>query len=116
MSNLTAIKEKQIVVLLDKPRTLRYDLNAYAELEEKYGTVEAAMKALQEGSIRSIRTLLWAGLIHECMDENENYTLTVKQVGAMIKIDDLDRITEAITSAMTDTLPEEDEGESKEGN
>lgn len=119
MSNIRAIKDKKVFIELDKKRQVRFDLNAYAELEIKYGSVAEAMAKLQEGSIRSIRSLLWAGLIHECIDEKtEEYTLTEKQVGAMISIEDLDKVTEAITAAMTETMPDEQDADeaSNEGN
>ena len=110
MSNIKSLKTKTVKITLDKERKLVFDLNAYAELEIKYGSVAKAMEMLQEGSIRSIRSLLWAALIHDCYnEETEKYTLTERQVGAMIGIDDLDRVTEAITDAMTDTMAEDDE-------
>jgi hypothetical protein len=106
MGNVNSVKIKPIPIALDKDRTLVYDLNAFAELEEKYGSIDDALGALSKGalskgSIKTIRTILWVGLIHE--DEN----LTEKQVGAMIGLSDLDRITDAISKGIVEGLPED---------
>ncbi len=78
------IREVRIPIELDKPRTLLFDLNAFAELEDKFGSL-----------------LLWAGLLHE--DEN----LTERQVGAMISLTNVEKIMEQITEALTAALPED---------
>lgn len=102
MSNITAIRNKGVAVELDKPRVLKFDLNSFAELEERYGSVDEAMKVLESGTIKGIRTLLWCGLIHE--DEQ----LTEKQVGAMIGIGDLADLSGKLTDAMEGALPAQD--------
>lgn len=100
MSNIASVRNKGVKLMLgEKERTLKYDLNSFAELEERYGSVEEAMQVLQKGTIKGIRTLLWCGLVHE--DEQ----LTEKQVGAMIDIGDLAELTEKLTVAMTGALP-----------
>jgi hypothetical protein len=85
---------------LDKPRVLKFDLNSFAELEDHYGTMEAAMKVVESGSIKGIRTFLWCGLIHE--DEG----LTERQVGAMIGINDLALLSDKISEALNIALPD----------
>jgi len=65
------------IELNGKARRLRYDLNALAEVEEKLG-ISIAQFADVPISIRTIRTLIWAGLIHEDAD------ITEKDVGAWI--------------------------------
>jgi len=99
MSNVASVRNKGVRVELDKPRTLKFDLNSFAELEERYGSVDKAMQVLQSGTIKGIRTLLWCGLIHE------EETLTEKQVGAMIGISDLAELSASLTEAMTGALP-----------
>lgn len=49
---------------LDKPRTLLFDLNAFAELEDKFGSLDQAFQKMQQGSVKATRTLLWAGLLY----------------------------------------------------
>lgn len=99
MSDIAAVRNKGVAVELDKPRILKFDLNSFAELEERYGSVEDAMLVLQSGTIKGIRTLLWCGLIHD--DEQ----LTERQVGAMIGIGDLAELSEKLTDAMSTALP-----------
>lgn len=110
MGNVKDVKVKMIPIQLDKRRHLKYDLNAFAELEEHFGTLDAAMEQMQKGSIKAFRIILWAGLIHE--DEN----LTIKQVGAMIDLPTLYDLTKKIEEAMGDALPEPDLNTEAPGN
>lgn len=105
MSNLKDVKPKSIKLTLDKERTLLFDLNAFAELEEKYGSVDAAMEEIQKGSMKAIRTMLWAGLVHE--DE----TLTERQVGSMLSMAMLENMTEQLLAALGEARPELPTGE-----
>lgn len=109
MANINKLKIKPVPVDLDRPRTLVYDLNAYAELEEVYGSVNAAIESLQTGSIKAIRALLWAGLIHEEMDDKGEFTLTQAQVGKLLGLGEIEKISEAIATAIYNTMPEVDE-------
>ena len=59
------IREVRIPIELDKPRALLFDLNAFAELEDKFGSLDQAFQKMQQGSVKATRTLLWAGLLHE---------------------------------------------------
>lgn len=99
------IKIKKIPITLDKPRNLVFDLNAFCELEDRFGDINAAFQALENGSVKAIRTLLWVGLIHE--DEN----LTEKQVGKLVTFDNVQEIAEKINQAMSKSLPEEKNSE-----
>ena len=72
------IREVRIPIELDKPRTLLFDLNAFAELEDKFGSLDQAFQKMQQGSVKATRTLLWAGL-------RQNYRcLTVWDAGELI--------------------------------
>lgn len=97
---LKDIREIAFPIELDGPRSLKFDLNAFAELEEKFGTMDAAFQAMQKGSLKAARTLLWAGLLHE--DE----TLTEKRVGGMVTLANLSGIMDSITSALTSAMPD----------
>ena len=100
--NIQDIRTKGITLTLDKPRVLKFTLNSFAELEDRFGSIDAAMEVLQSGSIKSMRTLLWTGLMHE--DES----LTEKQVGNFIGIHDLENLAEAISQAMGEAMPKVD--------
>lgn len=97
------IKLKPVKVKLDKERNLKYDFNAFAEIEEKFGTVQKALDELNKQKMRAIRTILWAGLIHE--DEK----LTERQVGAMFTLGDIGEIVSPLMEAITAALPKADE-------
>ncbi len=90
--NIKDVKSKTVpLILMDgKERHLRFTLNALAELEDKYGSVEAAFnKVEKENSITALRYVLWAGLMWE------DDTLTEEQVGDLI---DLNYMQEMITT------------------
>lgn len=85
-------KRGEIKIVLDKERTIKFDLNALVEVEDKLGF---ALTELEDKfSIKTLRTLLHAGLVHE--DES----LTEKEVGGMIGFDNLPEVQEALTAAM----------------
>lgn len=75
----------------DKVRTLQFDMNAFAELETRFGSVQAAMTNLMKGRIADVRLILWAALIHEevviddITGEPKSYNITPYQVGSWIK-------------------------------
>lgn len=104
MAHLNDVKGKEVkITLLDGvERTLRYDLNAMAELEDRYGTVEAAFEALDKNSIKAIRCVLWAGLLHAEPD------LTEQQVGSMIDMTSLQDLMSNVGSALNADLPAQD--------
>ena len=90
--NIKDVKSKtvQLILMDGKERHLRFTLNALAELEDKYGSVEAAFnKVEKENSVSALRYVLWAGLMWE---DDE---LTDKQVGNLI---DLNYMQEMITT------------------
>ena len=100
------IKVRPIVIQLDKPRTLMFDLNAFEELEELYDDLNTAFEAFQgKGSkIKHLKNFLYAGLVHE--DEN----LTPKAVGKLLGYNNLTEVTDQIFQALTGVLPEKEEG------
>ena len=105
MANIKKLRREPIVIDIGDgvERTLRYTLNSFALIEEKYGTIDKAMEALSSGSIVTIRFVLWAGLIHE--DEN----LTEHYVGSQIDLSDLEDLAEKMNKAMMGDLPQDNE-------
>lgn len=114
MSDIKDVKQRGIMVELDKPRKLKYDLNSFGELEELYGTIDAAMDAMEKGSIKALRIILWAGLIHEEMDEDYNPKIRIKEVASWVTPDRLEEIMMKVTQAMEGDLPEPDESQKAE--
>ena len=103
MANIENVRKAPVVIDIGDgiERRLRYTLNAFALIEEKYGTIDKAMEALEAGSIAAIRFALWAGLVHE--DEN----LTEHYVGNHIDLSDLEVLAEKMNEAMMGDLPQD---------
>lgn len=115
MSNLKDIRNKPVSIELGgKDRTIKFDLNAFAELEERYGNVQNAMREMQSGSMKGIKTVLWAGLIHEeaVIDEKTGepikYNITPYNVGSWISPDSLPDISMKLAEAMGYSIPDID--------
>lgn len=75
-----------------------------AELEDRYGSVQAAFEKLDEGSIKAARFILWAGLLHT--DEG----LTEMQVGNLIDVKCLNDLMESMAEALGEDNPPEEPG------
>lgn len=103
MSNVSAVKNtKRTVDLGDGvEREVILSLNAMADLEEKYGSIEAAFAKVQEGSVAAIRYLLWCILVP---DGDED--LTEKEVGKLIRIDNLSEIMSNLMDVLEEQLPD----------
>jgi hypothetical protein len=94
MANLQAVKRAPITLALDKERTLKFTLNSFATMEDRYGTVDDAMKAMDSGSMKAIRFLLWVGLIHE------DKTLTEEIVGDLISMEDMEMLANKLNQGL----------------
>lgn len=101
MSNIKDVKSKGTPITLcdGVERELKFTLNALAEMEERYGSVDEAFKALDAGSIKAVRFVLWAGLMHT--DEN----LTERQVGNLIDTQCMATIMEQLNAAFDNDMP-----------
>ena len=106
MNDLSNIKTKKTPIkIAGEEKYLHYNLNAFAELEEIYGTIDAAMNELSKGSVKSIINILRAGLLHE------NEKLTAKKVGEMFDLSEISYIGERINTAISQAMPEANENE-----
>lgn len=108
MSNLRDAKPRVKTITLNDgvEREIRFTLNAMAELEERYGSVDAAFNALNAGSIKAARCVLWAGML----DTSDN-PLTEQQVGKLIDIDCMNQIMERLGNALGEDMPSEENQE-----
>lgn len=85
------MEKKFVKINLDKERTLHYNLNALEKFEELTGvTVD---KIGQSMSMKVLKALVFAGLMFE------DKKLTLEQVGDMIGMEDIQRVSEAIGEA-----------------
>ena len=90
---------KQSVTLeLDKPRSLRFGLNALVRVEEMIGKPISKLD-LDNISVKDMRTIIYAGLFHE--DKN----LTPERVGELIDdYSDINTVAEKLGEAMTEAF------------
>ena len=111
---LKDIERGSKITLEGKNYRLLFDLNALCELEDKYGSLEDAMKKLSElgekdksgkprKMMKDVRFLLWQALRHE--DDNIAETDAAK----LITIQNLQQAVNAIGYAMQSAVPEADE-------
>ena len=102
MANVKDVKSKAVKITLTDgvERTIKFTLNAMAELEDRYGSVEEAFKQLDNNSIKAVRCILWAGLIHEDPD------LTEQQVGNLIDIQYMQELMASLGDAFDANMPE----------
>ena len=97
-------------------RYVRFDLNAFAEMENAYGSMDAANEALSKGTMKDIRRILWLGLIHdqavldEVTGEPVRYNLTVYQVGKWLTPTNMKDVMKKLMDAINGSMPEDSEG------
>lgn len=88
-----ANKERgEVTVQLDKERTLKFTLNSLIYAEDNGIDIQKMGKSVK---LKDLRTLLYAGLMHE--DEK----LTPEIVGGLIDVQNLKPISEALNEAFT---------------
>lgn len=95
------------VTLLDgKERHMRFTLNAMANLEDKYGSIDDAFNSIsgKEGkvSMSALRYLLWQAL------KWEDPALTEEALGELIDIKSLKSISQTLGDALKSDMPEDD--------
>jgi hypothetical protein len=101
MANLNDARAKVTHITLSDgvKRELKYTLNALAEMEDRYGSIDVAFQTLEAGSIKAVRFFLWAGLLHT--EEN----LTEMQIGSMIDVQALEEIMATVGDAFANDMP-----------
>lgn len=82
-------------------REVVFSLNAMAELEEKYGSVEEAFTKVQNGSVAAIRFLLWCVLVPDGETD-----LTEREIGKLIKLDNLNDIMDMLMDTLQAQMPD----------
>lgn len=104
MSNVADIKSKKVGITLNDgvERHIKFTLNALAELEDKFGSVQAAFDKLEkENSMKALRSILWAGFLHETPDITEN------EVGNLIDIAYMQELTQSLEVAFAQDMAQE---------
>lgn len=102
MSEVNKVKRKDVCITLgDAEYPLKYTLNSFSMMEEKYGSVDDALAAMEKGSIAAIRYMIYVGIIAA------NPEMTELEVGGLIDIQDLEAITDKMAIIMQGDLPEQ---------
>ena len=104
-----------VIELGGKKRELHFDLNAFAELEKRFGSINVAMDRLQDGRIGDLRVILWAALIHdqvlefdEDTGEPTKYGITPYEVGKWVSLDNMKEVSDVLGEVLGGSLPEEE--------
>lgn len=102
MSNVADVKPKKRTVDLGDgvEREVVLSLNAMAELEDKYGSIDSAFEKIKKGSIATIRFLLWCVLVPD-----GDTDLTEREIGRLIKLDNIQEIMTSVMDALEDQMP-----------
>lgn len=102
-----------VIELGGEKRKLHFDLNAFAELEKRFGNINEVMERLQEGRIGDLRVILWAGLIHdqvlefdEDTGEPTKYGITPYEVGKWVTFDNMKEVSDILGEVLGGSLPE----------
>lgn len=82
---------------------LKFNMNTFCELEEVYGDINKAFEDLQLMKIKAIRALLYAAI------KVEDDTVTLKSVGDLLQLGDLERLGTVINEALSESMPEIEE-------
>lgn len=98
-------------------RTIRFDYNAIAEMEGVLGGGFATLAGAELGA-RTIRALVWAGLVAQQMYAEGNRYRAPKvglgQVGLWLQDADGDEVQQVIIDLIMAGLPEQEEGDGED--
>lgn len=102
MSNIGEIRREPVMVTLSdgKEREFRYTLNSFALMEERYGSIEAAMEEMEGGKIAAVRFMLWTGLV------DGDPELTEMKVGSLIDIRQMPEMTTLMNAMVEKDMPD----------
>ena len=90
--------KKGVTINLDRPRTLRYGMNALATIEDITGKSILSLD-LNNVGVKDLLAIVYGGLYHE------DKTLTIEKVGELIdNYSDLTEIAEKIGEALTEAF------------
>lgn len=96
----TPLPGSGVSITLDRPRTLRFDFNAFCALKRETGASPLSPDFWQDmDNPVKLRAALWAALLHE------DPKLTVEQAGNLVQIAQVADIATALAGALSDAMP-----------
>lgn len=97
-----------VTIQLDKPRTLRYGINALAKVEDLTGKPITALD-LNNVGIKDLLVIIYAGLYHD------DKTLTLEKVGDLIdEYSDINAIAAKVGEAFTEAFGKDSAGKERD--
>ena len=97
---LQDVRQKKTVFKVGEDTfSIAFDLNAFAELEEIYGTLDKAVESMAQGKISALLNALWAGLLRD-------HNLTKKQAGELFDLATLQDLMPIIEEAINKASPQ----------
>ena len=98
------LKNKGIKITIgNKGYELKFDMNTFCELEEIYGDINQAFEDLQNRKLKAIRALIYSAI------KSEDETVTLREVGKMLTLSDMEKLGTAINEALNIAMPEVEE-------
>lgn len=98
------LKNKGVKITIgNKEYELKFDMNTFCELEQVYGDINQAFDDLQNRKIKAIRALIYSAI------KAEDDSVTLKQVGEMLTLSDMEMLGAAINEALEISMPEAEE-------
>lgn len=91
---MNPISSPTVDIELDKPRKILYDFNSLVLIEEQVGQGFNDFIQNWKPNLKTIRIVLWAGLVHE------DPALTLTQVGKIIPVSQMALVSMKVTEAM----------------
>lgn len=92
-----------IKIELDKPRKLKFDLNALATFEEETGVSCFSEETWKNIDATRLRALLWAALLHESPE------MKLKEAGALVSLENMEYVSGKLMEAWQKATPEASE-------
>ncbi|RQN12486.1 hypothetical protein EHW71_02400 [Clostridium butyricum] len=98
------LKNKGIKITIgNKGYELKFDMNTFCELEEIYGDINQAFEDLQNRKLKAIRALIYSAI------KAEDESVTLREVGKMLTLSDMEKLGTAINEALNIAMPEVEE-------
>lgn len=96
------MKIERVVIQLDRPRTVIFNMNAFYKLEKIYGSITKAFQALTHDPIKSLYYFIQCGI---------KGNLPIDDIELMINLENRETITQKILYAVSLALPNSDRKE-----
>lgn len=99
MSNVQKIRRNKITLEMEiggqvQELDIKFSLNSYALMEERYGSIDNALDAVKGKSMVALRFMIWAGIQHNSGE------ITETQIGNAMDMRDMDYYMDKVSEAM----------------